>query len=143
MIVVDNNIIAYLLISGERTEQARQLYAADSDWLVPSLWQHEFLNVLANMVKYGGGNVTDALGLWQQAITLVASRERIVSMPDALKLAVTFGASAYDAQYVALAESLNCTLVTEDTRLIEKFPGRAMTILTFLNRGNGENGGNP
>ena len=135
MIVADNNIIAYLLISGERTEQARQLYAADSDWFVPTLWRHEFLNVLATLVKYGGGDVTDALGLWQQAEMLLINRERTVSLPDALKLAVVSGISAYDAQYVALAESLNCALVTEDKRLIEKFPNRTMTILAYLNRG--------
>ena len=46
MIVVDPNVIAYLLIEGERTEEARRAWLRDRDWLVPPLWRSDYLNVL-------------------------------------------------------------------------------------------------
>lgn len=134
MIVVDTNIIAYLLIRGERTEEARQLYAHDPNWVTPPLWQHEFLNVLATLVKQSGGNVANALVLWQQAQTLFLNQERAIKLSDALILATSYGISAYDAQYLTLAQLLDCVLITEDKRLVQKFPDRAMTMQTFLQR---------
>ena len=44
MIVVDVNVIAYLLINGEKTVEARSVRELDSDWIVPDLWRDEFLN---------------------------------------------------------------------------------------------------
>jgi predicted nucleic acid-binding protein len=138
MIVVDVNIIAYLLIKGERTEQARQLYVQNSDWAAPPLWQHEFLNVLATMVKQGNRTVADALNLWHQAQALMLNRERIVTLPEALVLATTHGISAYDAQYLTLADGLDCVLITEDKRLVQKFPDRAVTMEIYLQHLNGK-----
>lgn len=134
MIVVDANIIAYLLIKGERTTEARQLLESEPDWAVPSLWQHEFLNVLATLVKQGGANVNDALEIWHQAQMLLRDREGNFALPDALRLATTVEISAYDAQYVTLARVLGCVLVTEDKRLVQKFPDRAVTMQTYLDR---------
>jgi predicted nucleic acid-binding protein len=45
-------------------------------------------------------------------------------MERALRLAVEYGISAYDAQYVTLAETLDCLLMTADKRLCRKFPKR-------------------
>ena len=47
MIVVDTNVIAYVLIEGDKTALAQQVAKKDPDWKVPPLWRHEFLNVLA------------------------------------------------------------------------------------------------
>lgn len=32
MVVVDTNVLAYLLIEGDRTSEAQALFAQDSDW---------------------------------------------------------------------------------------------------------------
>ena len=32
MVVVDTNVVAYLLIEGDRTAEAQALYARDPDW---------------------------------------------------------------------------------------------------------------
>ena len=37
MIVVDTNIIAYLLLGGEKTHQAREVFQKDSAWAAPIL----------------------------------------------------------------------------------------------------------
>jgi len=132
MIVVDTNIVAYLVIKGERTDLARQLYAQNTTWHVPHLWQHEFVNVLATLVKQGGATIADALNLWRQAQALLAHCEKDINLDEALVLAADTGISAYDAQYLALAQTLNCPLVTEDKRLVQKFPDKAMTIQDYL-----------
>ena len=53
MIVVDANVIAYRFIVGEKTGLACQVQEKDADWVVPALWRHEFLNVLATAARAG------------------------------------------------------------------------------------------
>lgn len=51
MIVVDTNVVAYLLIQGEQTEAARAALALDAEWAAPMLWRSELCNVLALYVR--------------------------------------------------------------------------------------------
>ena len=51
MIVVDVNVLAYLLIPGKFTEAAEQLLAEDSAWVVPRLWRSELRNILATYLR--------------------------------------------------------------------------------------------
>lgn len=46
MIVVDTNIIVYLMVPGENTESAKLLLIKDSMWVAPVWWRSEFRNVL-------------------------------------------------------------------------------------------------
>ena len=47
MVVVDTNILAYLLISGDRTDLARALAKRDPDWKSDAFALIEFSNILA------------------------------------------------------------------------------------------------
>lgn len=51
MFLVDANIVAYLLVEGEKTTQARALWAIDSDWRAPRLLFYELANVFALLVR--------------------------------------------------------------------------------------------
>ena len=51
MIVVDTNIISYLYISGERSQQSEDLLSFDPNWVAPILWRSEFRNILAQYLR--------------------------------------------------------------------------------------------
>ena len=131
MIVVDTNIIAYLLIRGEQTLLARRVWDIDSDWRVPILWRHEFLNVLANAGKFRKTDFAVLAHLWTDAQRLLSHAEHDVDMLQALQLAVLNQKSAYDAHYVALAADLDVPLITEDRRLRQSFPDRCLSMQGF------------
>jgi predicted nucleic acid-binding protein len=132
MIVVDTNVLTYLVVASEKTAVAQQTYQKDNHWVAPSLWQHELLNVLATHVKLDILNLTDALLAWQNCQQLLADRSFDVDMEAALQLAATEETTAYDAQFVLLAQTLGCPFVTEDRQLVKKFPGLALTFNEYL-----------
>ncbi|OGA29724.1 MAG: hypothetical protein A3I01_18920 [Betaproteobacteria bacterium RIFCSPLOWO2_02_FULL_65_24] len=131
MIVVDVNVVAYFFIYGEKTTSARDLMRRDPDWRLPTLWRHEFLNVLATFVREGGATVEEARALWRRSIDLLGQREHGVDMESALAMASEHRVSAYDAQYVALAQQLQTVCVSEDRRLLNSFPNLVRTLETF------------
>ncbi|MDZ7685695.1 MAG: type II toxin-antitoxin system VapC family toxin [Gammaproteobacteria bacterium] len=123
MIVVDTNVVAYFFIDGDRTEAARRLWEQEPAWALPPLWRHEFLNVLATYCRAGGMDAGDVLALWHQADAIMAPCEQAVDLAAALSLAIETGISAYDAQFVCLAHSLETRLITEDKQLLRLFAG--------------------
>ena len=51
MIVVDTNVIAYLFIKGDYSDNAMKLLKSDPVWIVPYLWKSEFRNVLTLYIR--------------------------------------------------------------------------------------------
>lgn len=128
MIVVDVNVVAYCFIDGERTVAARTLRTLDPDWRVPDLWRHEFLNILATWSRQGGATVAEAQEIWRRTVQLMGPSELPVDMARALALACEHNISAYDAQYIALAQQLQTVCITEDRRLLRMFPDFTRTM---------------
>jgi predicted nucleic acid-binding protein len=131
MIVVDCSILAYLLISGEKTVLARHLYRKDPEWLMPPIWQHEFLDLLARYVQSGGGSVEDAEAIWRESLHLLAGRKRMVRREQALHLACQHAISVYDAMYLVLAFDLGLLLISEDPELQRLFPDVVHSMADF------------
>jgi len=104
----------------------------DPDWRLPSLWRHEYLNVLATFARSGGATAAQARSLWRRAIGFFAPREEPTDAEAALELAIEHPVSAYDGQYVALARRLAVSFVTEDRRLLKAFPQLAQTMRDFV-----------
>jgi predicted nucleic acid-binding protein len=134
MIVVDVSVIAYLLIEGDKSPLALQVYQRDAEWCVPALWRHEFLNVLGAYVRQGGGKPDDAEAIWQRAVRWLGGQEKNVDLPQALRLAHQYGITPSDAQYVELASALGLRYVTEKPQLLELFPRLAQAMQTFVHR---------
>jgi predicted nucleic acid-binding protein len=132
VIVVDANIAAYLFIQGERTALAQEVWRLDSDWRLPGLWRHEFLNVLATLARSGVLDYDSAVWIWSEALQRLESGEAECEMPEALALALTRKISAYDAQYASLAARLGVPLITEDRKLRQALPGESLSMAEFL-----------
>jgi predicted nucleic acid-binding protein len=132
MIVVDANILAYYFIQGAKTDQAIRLHQADSVWALPALWRHEFLNILATLGKTGAAPRKLLSEIWSAAATRLKDCERPVDYEKALLLAFDLKISAYDAQYLSLAGSLDIPFVTEDAKLIKASQGSAVNMAGFL-----------
>ena len=73
MIVVDTNVIAYLLIPGDRTAAADEIYRRDPNWVAPTLWRHELINVLCLYVRKGLLSVDAAADLERRAHEVIRS----------------------------------------------------------------------
>ena len=136
MIAVDTNVIAYLLIEGDRTADAQALRLADPDWRSEPFLLVEFSNLLATQVRAKALSAAQAKSLLEVAAQQVSAW---VEVPPAEALAVAFDhqVSAYDARFVACARRLSVPLVTEDSRLRAATPGSSMSIAEAVSRSAG------
>jgi predicted nucleic acid-binding protein len=73
----------------------------------------------------------EALQAMERAERLMGGQEFEVESPHVLRLASTSGCSAYDCEFVALAQHLGVPLVTSDHVLIAKFKPTAVSMGTF------------
>ena len=126
MIVVDASVVAYLLIEGELTDVARELYRVDSDWVTPPILNHEILSILAAVGTEEQSSQSVEV-IWRDVRALLGTRQQVPDPVNSLRLAVEFGISGFDAQYLSLAQQLNLPLITGDARLIEATRGRMGT----------------
>lgn len=131
MIVVDTNVLAYAAIPGQSTVNALAALARDPGWVAPALWRSEIRNVLVLEIRFRGMSVGDALAAFGEAEALVTEPDFPVDTAKVLALAGASGASAYDCEFVALAEELGVPLVTADRRLAERFPAIAVELRRF------------
>jgi predicted nucleic acid-binding protein len=123
--VVDANVIAYLLIRGERSAAADRLLEREPDWAAPRLWLDEFLNILCNCERQGKLAPALAVELLEDALALMADHAWEVPPERVLAVARRTGLSGYDSQYVALAEDLGLKLHTCDQAILARCPGLA------------------
>lgn len=120
MIVVDTNVIAYLFLRGEHSAAVDRLLRVDSDWVAPRLWLDEFLNVLTISERAGVINSVTSNQILQEACELMEGRDYDVNSERVLATARRTGCSAYDSQYVCLAEDLGVRLYTFDKGILAK-----------------------
>lgn len=122
MIVVDTNVVAYLLLPGEYTARAEGLFAQDAEWAAPILWRSEFRNLLSGYMRAGRLSLIDAKRLQHEAESLLAGNEFEADSALVLDLAAASGCTAYDCEFVALSQRLGVPLVTPDRALLKAFP---------------------
>lgn len=132
MIVADTNIITYLMIKGKFTDQAEKVFYKDSDWVVPELWKHEFLNIMATLVSTKRSELNDVITCYEKAIKLFSRLEKEPNYHNVLTISIRHKISAYDAQFIALAMESDLPLITQDKQLTEKFPDFTQTMDRFI-----------
>jgi predicted nucleic acid-binding protein len=127
VVLVDTNVLVYLMLEGDRTSAAQELFERDADWRSEAFIMVEFSNVLTTYVR------TKVLTR-DQGLKLLAGAEKLVPMltsvqnARALEVATQFGISAYDARFVALAIQMKIKLVTEDAKLRAAVPSWTVSL---------------
>ena len=128
MIVVDTNVIAYLLLPGEWTQSAEALLEHDSSWVAPPLWRSEFRNILAGYLRRGTLTYDQTLAVQLTAEEILGGNEMSVESRSVLQLVRDSRCSAYDCEFVALAQQLDVILYTMDAPVLAAFPNTARSL---------------
>ncbi len=132
MIVVDSNVLAALAWATAKSEAADHLWKRDPEWHAPVLILSELRSVALKVLRKELCSLEDclkALALAQKAIRLHWLEGRDAEL---LRLAKVSGLSAYDSEFVHLAETLDAPLLTWDAAVLKAFPDRASSPEAYL-----------
>jgi predicted nucleic acid-binding protein len=132
VIVVDTNVLLYLFIQGSRTKEAEAVLKRDPAWSAPWLWRSEFRNCLVGLVRQGNLTGDEAGRVIEQAERWMEGREYTVRSTAVLRLAEQSRCSAYDCEFVSVAQDLGVTLVTQDQQILRAFPACAVSPSSFV-----------
>jgi predicted nucleic acid-binding protein len=128
VIVVDTNVVAYAVLPGERTAAALALAERDPAWVAPALWRRELRNVLATLMRVRRLPLRGALAAFAAAEQLVGDATIEASTEECLRFAARGRVSAWDAEFVFVADALGLPLVTADRRLAKAFPRHVVSL---------------
>jgi predicted nucleic acid-binding protein len=132
VIVADTNLLVYLYIRGQRTAQAEAVLVRDPAWAAPLLWRSEFRNTLAGLVRRHEIDLDDALRISHEAERQMVGAEFSVASQPVLQLAIRSRCSAYDCEFVALAQDLGVPFVTADRQVLAAFPSISVSPTDFV-----------
>ena len=126
MLVVDASVMAPIVADGGGDGDRYRARIRGQELAVPDLLRIEVTSVLRRQLGVGTIDHTQAVGALDDLLALP-----LVVYPTAPLLrrawALRDDLTAYDACYVALAELLDCTLLTADVRL-SRAPGIRCTV---------------
>ena len=130
MIVLDASaVVDWLLLTPEGQQIDRRIFSSSESLHAPHLLDIEVAQVMRRLRRDRAISAQRAGEAMQDLLDA-----RIARYPHTLVLPrvwqLRYNLSAYDAAYVALAETLNAQLITRDSRLAST-PGHSATIELF------------
>lgn len=133
MIAVDTNVLVYLWLRSDKTTIAEKIHYCDPFWVAPLLWRSEFRNVVSLYIKQG---VSFEIGLEciENAENQMRGNEMHVDSEEVMKLVNESGCTAYDCEFVYVAQVKSVPLVTFDAQILKRFPHIAIDPLKFIER---------
>jgi predicted nucleic acid-binding protein len=134
VIVVDTNIICYRCMASPYANAADAAWQRDPSWIVPTLWRSEFRNALAGALRQRSLTVEAAMEIASLAEAMLAGNEFTISTSAVLQLVASSSCSAYDCEFVALAQEQRIPLVTVDRLILRDFPTIAVSLNEFARR---------
>ena len=134
MIVVDNSVLVYFWLPGAFAEWAEAAKAQDGVWVAPVLWRAEFRNVLAGYLRRKLLTEAEANAAYLNVQKDLGAQEFTVPTERILKLVLASDCTAYDCEYVALAQDLGVPLVTTDKQILRAFPKTAVALEKFAKK---------
>jgi len=126
MIVVDTNVIASMWVPNDLDEWVYKVLKKDDDWVSPLLWRSEFRNVLSIYLRKDILEFSVVLQATEEAEQLMDANEFEVNSTQVMSFVLDSSCSAYDCEFVALADDLNVPLVTFDKKILREFPDIAI-----------------
>jgi len=87
--------------------------------------------VLALYMRKNIIKLAHAQRIMNNTLELLQGREYEVSSYEVLSLASESRCSAYDCEFIAVANDLNVSLLTCDKQLLQKFPAVAISLSDF------------
>ena len=126
MIAVDTQIIVYQFLPGENSELTEKLLLLDSDWFSSPLWRYEFRNVLAQYLRRKLVTSESAIRIAESAETFMKNKEIQIPPTKVVELINRTRCTAYDLEFVAVAEELGTKLITTDKEILKEFPNVAI-----------------
>lgn len=122
MIAVDAMVIVAAILDGDARSFAEAWRRRDPRWMAPPLWRSEVRNVLTSCVRRQRLTADAAHEAMDLAELLMADGTSEVESGHVLRLAHASGCTAYDCEYVAVAEALGVQLLTADRQVLAAFP---------------------
>ena len=127
-VVVDTNVVAYLLLGTEGfVDEARACFITVSNPIAPAHWEAELTNVVWMAVR--SGILPPEEGPVRLSLAKRLSVESVATATlcqGALLRSVASGIAVYDTLFVELAARTGCPLLTFDKAVIKAFPDIAI-----------------
>ena len=98
------------------------------------MWRAEFRNVLAGYLRKKLLTEAEANAAYLNVQKDLGAHEFTVPTEQILKLVLASDCTAYDCEYVALAQDLGVPLVTADKQVLRAFPKDAVSLEKFAKK---------
>ena len=134
MIVVDNNVLVYFWLPSVFADWAEAAKDQDGIWAAPVLWRAEFRSVLTAYLRRKLLTEAEANAAYLNVQKDLGAHEFTVPTEWILKLVLASDCTAYDCEYVALAQDLGVPLVTTDKQILRAFPKTAVSLEKFAKK---------
>jgi predicted nucleic acid-binding protein len=134
VIVADNSLLVYFWLPSAFAEPAEAVKDRDKVWASPILWRAEFRNVLAGYLRRKTMTEAEANAAYLNVQKDLDANEYSVPTGRIIRLVLESDCTAYDCEYVALAQDLGVPLVTTDKQILRAFPEIAVSMEKFAKR---------
>jgi len=132
VIVVDTNVICYRWMSSANSAAAETALAKDPHWIAPLLWRSEFRNIMALAIRTSALTIDGAQEIMRKAEASFERCEFAGSSEAILRLVTKSNCTAYDCEFVALADAERVHLVTADRQILQEFSEVAISLKAFV-----------
>jgi len=132
MIVVNTQVIVYHFLPGQFTELTNELFLKDPQWLTSHLWRYEFRNVIAEYIRKKLVSSINAIRIAEEAELFFLNREISAQPAKVVELIERSKCTAYDLEFVAIAEEIGAPLITTDKEILKAFPKISYSIKDYL-----------
>ncbi|WP_309396422.1 type II toxin-antitoxin system VapC family toxin [Cerasicoccus maritimus] len=114
------------------SDLAHRAYSHDPAWASAPIWRSEFRNIVVRYVREGRLAANHAQEILHAAEDKMHPRQYNIDSQVVLELALQTGLSAYQCEYLALAQDLNVPLVTTQFELVKAAPQMAILLPDFV-----------